>query len=165
MVWALPNFLLLGQSGKIKIISVDSGWAGNSINAVIFRKNSLASFKDTQFIAYYNQQHFVVLGKRKLGTHQWILKTTAYQGNTDDAHNCISIMADGKGYLHLAWDHHNNQLHYTKSNAPFSLQMMAEMPMTSQHENKVSYPEFYRMADGSLLFFYGMEAVARVIWY
>ncbi len=142
------------QQAAVKMVPVDSGWAANSVNTVVFRKNSLVSYKDTQFIAFYNPQRFVVLGKRKLGTDKWLLQTTAYQGNTDDAHNCISIMADGKGFLHLAWDHHNNQLHYVRSIAPFSLQMTAAMPMTSLHENRVSYPEFYRVANGNLLFFY-----------
>lgn len=148
-----PDFAI-AQNGALKIIPVDSGWAGNSVNTVVFRKNSLASFKDTQFIAYYNQQRFVVLGKRKMGASKWILKTTTFQGNTADAHNCISMMVDGKGYLHLAWDHHNNRLHYAKGITPFSLQMTAEMPMTGLHENKVSYPEFYRIAGGNLIFFY-----------
>ena len=142
------------QRAGVKMVPVDSGWAANSVNTVVFRKNSLVSCRDTQFIAFYNPQRLVVLGKRKLGTDKWLLQTTAYQGNTDDAHNCISIMADGKGYLHLAWDHHNNQLHYAKSVAPFSLQMTAVMPMTGLHENRVSYPEFYRVANGNLLFFY-----------
>ena len=133
---------------------MDSGWAANSVNTVVFRKNSLVSFGDTQFVAFYNQQRYVVLGKRKINEEKWVFITTAYQGNTADAHNCISIMADGKGYLHLAWDHHNNQLHYAKSIAPYSLQMTGELPMTGQHENKVSYPEFYRMTNGNLLFFY-----------
>lgn len=139
---------------KTSLVNVDSGWASNSVNTVIFRKNSLCSVGDTQFIAYYNAEQYVVLGKRKIGSQTWTLQTTIYQGNTADAHNCISIMADGKGYLHLAWDHHNNRLHYARSIAPYSLQMGAEIPMTGRHENKVSYPEFYKLANGNLLFFY-----------
>ncbi len=139
---------------KTKLVNVDSGWAANSVNTVVFRKNSLASLGDTQFIAYYNHQRYVVLGKRKLGTNDWTLQTATYQGNTGDAHNCISIMVDGAGYLHLAWDHHNNQLHYARSVVPYSLQMTSEVPMTGQHEGKVSYPEFYRLTNGNLLFFY-----------
>ena len=154
---ALVQFSCMAQkpaAGKVKLVNVDSGWAANSVNTVVFRKNSLCSQGDTQFIAYYNAQRYVVLGKRKIGSEKWMLKTTAWQGNTTDAHNCISIMADGKGYLHLAWDHHNNRLHYARGITPFSLEMTAEMPMTSQQENKVSYPEFYHLAKGNLLFFY-----------
>ncbi len=139
---------------QVKLIPVTEGWAHNSVNTAIFRKNSLVTYKDTQFIAFYNEQSFVVLGKRKIGSSKWIIKQTQFKGNTSDAHNVISIMVDGKGFLHMAWDHHNNPLNYCKSLAPGSLEMTDKMPMTSLHEQKVSYPEFYKLANGNLLFFY-----------
>ena len=135
--------------------AVGPGWAGNSVNTVVFRKNPLASVGDTQFIAWYNQQGFVVVGKRSLRPgSNFTLRTTGLRGNIADAHNTISIMADGNGYLHMAWDHHNNKLHYVKSVAPYALEFEPEQPMTGLHETKVSYPEFYRLANGDLLFFY-----------
>lgn len=139
---------------KPNLISVDSGWARNTVNVTVFRKNSLVSYNDTQFIAFYNPQGFVVLGKRKLGEPTWQLKQTPYQGNTFDAHNIISLMVDGEGYVHLSWDHHNNPLRYVRSIAPGSLTLTGKMPMTGKQENKVSYPEFYRLPDGNLLFLY-----------
>jgi hypothetical protein len=163
-LFTVPIFLLLtvfhpativkAQIKGVKITSVANGWANNSINTVVFRKNSLVTFRDTQFIAFYDADRYVVLGKRKSGTTKWELRKTMYQGNTADAHNTISIMVDGDGYLHLAWDHHNNALRYCKSVAPGSLEMTDKMPMTGKVENKVSYPEFYKLADGNLLFFY-----------
>ncbi|MEO6453957.1 MAG: BNR repeat-containing protein [Ginsengibacter sp.] len=142
------------QNDRVSIVNVDSGWAENSVNAVVFRKNSLVTFKDTQYISFYNQQQYVVLGKRRSGSKQWQLKVTQYKGNAGDAHNSISIMIDGDGYLHLAWDHHNNKLHYSKSMQPGSLALTEEMPMTGKLENRVSYPEFYKLPNGNLLFFY-----------
>lgn len=140
--------------GAIKIIPVDSGWARNAVNTAVFRKNSLVSFKDTQYIAFYNPQGTVVLGKRKTGQRNWQLKQTNYKGNVTDAHNVISIMIDGAGYLHIAWDHHNNRLHYAKSVRPGSLELGPELSMTGKQENRVTYPEFYRLANGDLLFMY-----------
>jgi hypothetical protein len=142
------------QNVEVKLVNVDSGWANNSVNTTIFRKNSLVSFRNWQYIAYYNKDGHVVLGKRKLDEHKWQLKTTHLKGNVSDAHNVISIMVDGNGYLHMAWNHHNNQLHYVKSKTPGSLLMSNEMPMTGKKENKLSYPEFYRMPNGNLIFFY-----------
>jgi len=139
---------------RVEVIPVQPGWAKNSINTVIFRKNSLVSFRDTQYIAFYDSSGYVVLGKRKHGTKSWRLKKTPYQGNTSDAHNTISIMVDGEGYLHVSWDHHNNELRYCKSITPGSLEMTDKLPMTGKAESKVSYPEFYKMPDGNLLFFY-----------
>lgn len=146
--------LFARQPDKGRLVTVADGWAANSVNAVIFRKNSLTSFADTQYVAFYNADKKVVLGKRHLGDTTWQLKATAFSGNANDAHNTISIMVDGAGYLHLSWDHHNNSLHYSRSVSPGSLQMGAPTGMTGKKENKVSYPEFYRLPGGNLLFMY-----------
>ncbi len=138
----------------IRVTNAGEGWAGNSVNTVVFRKNSLASFKGIQMISYYDADGFVILGKRNLGDSNWELKRTRYKGTVTDAHRSISIALDGDGYLHMTWDHHNNRLRYCRSLEPFSLELSNEMPMTGNHEAKVTYPEFYRMPDGGLLFFY-----------
>jgi hypothetical protein len=138
---------------NIKTINVDSGWANNSVNVTVFRKNSLVSFGDTQFISFYDKNKFVVVGKRNINSTNWILQRTNFKGNANDAHNIISIMVDGDGYLHVSWDHHNNKLHYAKSVSPGSLQLETAS-MTGLHEDKLSYPEFYRLKNGNLLFFY-----------
>ena len=143
-----------GMETPAVITNVGEGWAGNSINTVVFRKNSLVTHKDVQFISYYDADGFVVLGKRKLREQTWELKRTAYKGNIKDAHNSISIAVDGKGYLHMAWDHHNHPLRYVKSKEPLSLQLTEKMPMTGKDESKLSYPEFYHLPNGDLLFFY-----------
>jgi len=136
------------------LTEVDSGWAANSVNAVVFRKNSLVTHRDTQFIAFYDKNQHVVLGKRRTGEKKWILKQTPYIGNTNDAHNTISIIVDGEGYLHLSWDHHNNPLRYCRGLEPGSLEMSAMMSMTGIGETNVTYPEFHRLPDGDLLFLY-----------
>jgi BNR repeat-containing family member len=138
----------------VTISEVGKGWAGNSVNTVVFRKNSLASFKQTQFISYYDADGFVVLGKRSISENNWQIKRTQYKGNVKDAHNSISIAIDGEGFLHMAWDHHGNALRYAKSKEPLSLELTDKMPMTGNDENKISYPEFYKMPNGNLLFFY-----------
>lgn len=143
-----------GQALAVTVSPVDSGWAGNSINAVVFRKNSLVSYGGLQFISFYDAEGHVILGKRKNGAGKWQLAKTGFKGNIKDAHNSISIMTDGKGYVHLAWDHHNNKLNYSRSRKPLSLEMGDKEEMTGKNENSVSYPEFYRMPGGDLLFLY-----------
>jgi hypothetical protein len=154
--WMVSSGSLQAQKedAAARLIPVAKGWARNSINAVIFRHNSLVTVKDTQFIAYYDGDRNLVLGKRRLGSSNWQLQTTPYKGNTADAHNSISLMADGDGYLHVSWDHHNNSLRYCRSTQPGSLNLTEKMPMTGLHEDKVSYPEFYRLPDGGLIFLY-----------
>ncbi|MEO7312650.1 MAG: BNR-4 repeat-containing protein [Chitinophagaceae bacterium] len=137
-----------------KTINVGEGWANNSVNTVVFRRNSLASFGDTQYISYYDKDSYMVVGKRKLGSKKWILQRSTFKGNTSDAHNTISMIVDGTGYLHLSWDHHGNPLRYCKSLAPGSLQMTNKLPMTGSRETNVTYPEFHRLPNGNLVFLY-----------
>lgn len=141
------------ESG-VRVVDVADGWARNSVNAVVFRKNSLVTHGDQQYIAFYDQDANVVLGKRQLGSEAWELKTTPYKGNALDAHNSISLMVDGAGLLHVAWDHHNNALRYARSLRPGALELTDELAMTGRDERSVSYPEFHRQPDGGLLFFY-----------
>lgn len=140
---------------------VGEGWANNSVNAVVFRKNSLVTHGDTQYVAYYDAERYLVLGKRTLGGTQWTTRRTAWQGNAADAHNSISIMVDGAGYLHVSWDHHNNPLRYARGVAPGSLELGPKQAMTGTDENEVSYPEFHRLPNGNLLFFYRLGGSGR----
>lgn len=133
---------------------VGAGYSGTSVNTAIFRCNSVASHDGWQFVAYYDSTATVVIGKRRIGSDRWELTRTQYKGNIKDAHNVISIMADGDGYLHMAFDHHGHRLKYCRSVAPLSAEMGELSPMTGSNEGNVTYPEFYRLADGDLLFVY-----------
>jgi hypothetical protein len=158
----MAAMLLAGACQAAPIVSVvGDGWANNSVNAVVFRKNSLVTHGDTQYVAYYDAQRYLVLGKRKLGSLEWTVRRSAWQGNAADAHNAISIMVDGAGYLHVSWDHHNNPLRYARGVAPGSLELGPKLAMVGANEDEVSYPEFYRLPNGNLLFFYRLGGSGR----
>ncbi|WP_035647930.1 BNR repeat-containing protein [Flavobacterium sp. ASV13] len=142
-------------------ILVGNGWSSNSVNTVKFRKNALTTFKDFQFIAYYDNDGYVILGKRKLNSTNWQIVKTPYSGNVKDAHNTISIAIDGDGYLHISWDHHDTKLRYAKSKSPLSLDLDKEESMTGIAEQKVTYPEFHNLPNGNLVFFYRSGASGR----
>jgi hypothetical protein len=151
----LLQFLLLGASdAQTRLVPIGLGWAQNTVNTTIFRHNSVVSHQDMQYVAYYDQDGHVILGKRTLGSLEWVTRKTNYTGNVKDAHNGISIMVDGEGYLHMSWDHHGHPLHYCRSVAPGSLELTGMLSMTGRQEKKVTYPEFYRLSDGNLLFLY-----------
>ena len=131
-----------------------NGWSNNSVNTVIFRKNALVSFRHIQYAAYYDADQFLVLAKRKLNSPTWKTLRTNYKGDAADAHKSISIMVDGNGILHVAWSQHNNALNYAHALKAGSLVLSEKKPMLAERENKVSYPEFYKLANGDLLFLY-----------
>jgi hypothetical protein len=144
----------MAQIGKVVTSTIGLGWANNSVNTVVFRKNSLVTFKGEQYAAYYNNDQVLVLAKRKSGSVNWQVAATQYKADAADAHKDVSIMVDGAGYLHVAWGHHNQALNYAKSIKPGSLILSAQQNMTGISESKVSYPEFYRLMGGDLLFVY-----------
>lgn len=146
-------FISLTVNGQ-KLVPVAEGWSNNSVNVTIFRKNSLVTEDSIQFIAYYDPDGFLTLGKRNIDTEKWEIRKTQYQGNVSDAHNSISIMTDKEGYLHVSWDHHGHLLRYAISKAPYSLELTDKLSMTGNLETNVTYPEFFRMPNGNLIFMY-----------
>lgn len=144
----------LAQPQDARVMDVGLGWAKNTVNTAVFRKNSLVSNDVFQFVSYYDGEGFLTIGKRQLNSESWTVQRTAYTGHAADAHNVISMMVDGDGYLHVAWDHHNGRLRYAKSTEPEGLQLGEEEAMIGSEENRVTYPEFFALPNGDLLFFY-----------
>ena len=139
---------------SVRSVDVAEGWASTPVNAAIFRRNSLWTHENEQYISFYNAEGSMVIGKRKLSAGDWTLNDTGYHGNVRDAHNIISMAVDGDGFLHVAFDHHDDSLHYCRSIAPGSLELGPMESMVGFNEIDVTYPEFYSMPDGDLLFVY-----------
>lgn len=144
----------VGVGVDTRLVKVADGYSRTSVNTAVFRNSSLVTFGDEQYISFYDGDGYLVLGKRRLGSDSWTIRRSRYKGNVADAHNVISMAVDGDGYVHVAFDHHNSRLRYCRGVAPGSLELGGEQPMTGSGEDRVTYPEFYRLADGSLLFVY-----------
>lgn len=134
--------------------SPGKGWARNSVNVAVFRRNSIASHGASQFVSFYDSTGRMILARRRIGSHEWKVSPTPYSGNVRDAHNTISIMPDGSGNLHVAWDHHGTPLRYCRSITADTLALTAPMEMIGSEEEAVTYPEFHRLPDGRLIFLY-----------
>ena len=144
-----------------KLLPVGEGYSSTSVNTAVFRGSSLATHGDTQYISFYDPEGYVTLGKRRLGSDKWTINKTQYKGNVKDAHNVISIGIDGDGYIHASFDHHGHPLHYARSLNPGGLELGELESMTGKDENDVTYPEFYTMPDGDMIFAYRSGASGR----
>ncbi len=83
-------------------------------------------------------------------------------GNVKDAHNIISMMVDGEGYhARILLTIMDINLNYCRSIAPGSLELGEKMPMTGVDEGNVTYPEFYSLSGGDLLFAYRSGSSGR----
>lgn len=140
---------------------VGDGYAGTSVNTAVFRCSSLATHGEWQYISYYDADGCVVVGRRRGDSGRWTLHRTQYRGNVSDAHNVISLAVDGSGRLHLAFDHHGDSLRYCRGIAPDTLALGAPEPMVGRDEQDVTYPEFYLLDGGDLLFAYRSGASGR----
>jgi hypothetical protein len=135
----------------VKYVPVALGYASTVANP---SGNCLVTYKDWQYIGFWDQDHYMVLGKRKHGTAEWQFNKTKYKGHCEDAHRTINLRFDGDGYLHVAFDHHASPLRYVRSEEPESINVGEEMPMIGRNENKTTYPEFYNMLNGDMILLY-----------
>jgi hypothetical protein len=142
------------QGADVRVSELGLGWARSSVNAVIFRTASLASHGSTQYAAYYDDSAHVVLAKRRIGSTTWTLSRTPYTNDVSDAHNAIAIAVDGSGVLHVAWAEHNKALHYARAVHAGSLVLGPPEQITGLREERVTYPQFYTLPGGDLLFVY-----------
>jgi hypothetical protein len=129
-------------------------WSGSSVNVVADQHHTLFSDGRVQYAAFYAADRRLVLARRNLSEDGWETVITPYTGNVADAHNTASIVVDGDGYLHLAWDHHASPLNYARGIAPGSLELGPKASMTGRREDSVTYPSFFRLPGGDLLFLY-----------
>lgn len=156
LLWSLT-----GSIAAQSLSEVGPGYSITSVNTTIFRQSSIVTHGDTQYIAYYDTACYLTVGKRQAGASGWTLLRSAYKGRCEDAHNGISIGVDGHGYLHVAFDHHGHKLKYCRSLVPGGLALGEKQPMTGLDEEDVTYPEFYSLPDGDLLFAYRSGASGR----
>lgn len=148
------NALSLQDKDCTRMFYVGQGYSRTSINTSIFRRSALVSGHGFQFIGYYDKKGRVVLGRRILGSSKWRFKRLNYKVKITDAHNVISLGLDNDGYLHVAFGMHCRPLRYLRSLRPLSLQMSECIDMDGVKEDAVTYPEFYTLETGELLFCY-----------
>lgn len=146
--------LVTGSDLSARVVPLGPGWARSSVNAVIFRQHGLLTHDGTQTAAYYDPDGRMVLARRAHPTGGWETHRTAHTGNVADAHNAISFGVDGDGVVHVSWDQHDDSLRYARSVGPGALELAEPGAMTGAHEGQVTYPQFYGLPDGDLLFVY-----------
>lgn len=144
------------------------GYAGSSsINTVNFVHNALHTENGQQFIAYYYRHatsttdpnnNRIVIARRNINTNVWQMFFTTFTANAiTDGHDVAAFGVDGAGYLHLSWGMHGDAFHYAKTTTPvFGTNAIVFGPDTTMtgRENSVTYPQWLRMPNGDLLYFF-----------
>ena len=176
LVYCLFYLVTAAQTPGLTVVdkaalTLSNGVYGNIINGQSFQQDAIVSYKGWQYISYYNAQRQVCIARRKLPTGDWqVLAFTDYRfsfaRNLDnDAHNTISIgICPNDGTLHMAFDHHANDLHYRVSQKKMldnanTVTWSADLfsPVLDHLEEgktlkSVTYPCFTTTPKGDLLF-------------
>src|SRR5690606_19011582 len=71
-----------------------------------------------------------------------------------DSHNYIDMAMDDRGFIHVAGNMHVDSLIYFRSKKPFDITEFERLGMTGKHEDKVTYPRFFKDNQGTLCFQY-----------
>ncbi|WP_158837375.1 BNR repeat-containing protein [Polaribacter sp. L3A8] len=144
-----------------------NGRFSSGINGRTFQKDALISHKGFQYLVHYNADRRVCLSRRKLPNGSWnTIQFLDYHFKSNDSHNCISMgICPNDGTIHLAFDHHVDDLHYRVSkkglaNNPETMawNVAAFGPIISELEKDkpivITYPKFWQTPDGNLQFNY-----------
>jgi hypothetical protein len=144
------------QTLPFRRIPIGSAYAANTVNATVFRLNSLTTFRGMQYTTYFAPDGNVVVAARPEDGDQWdIAPLPGVMGSLKDAHNGSVLGVSPDGHLHLAYNHHVHPMHYRRTEKPGDIRSFGpERPMTGRTETQVTYPQFVTAPDGSLLFFY-----------
>lgn len=158
---------------RITVLGKDPG-QGHRINVNSFQQDALLSFAGFQYAAWYEDSdhgsstRWIYLGRRKLPEGQWQkFLFQDYEQTRDDGHNTISLGISGDGVIHLAYDLHNMDLNYRRSNTAVALEpelVQWKPDLFTSNLNTLSsrwpksmfermtYPRFLRLDCGDLLF-------------
>jgi len=165
-----------GEVTKVGDSLVDPGalTIKGGINGLSFQQEAVISHKKYQYVAYYDAQRRVCLGRRKLPAGRWeIIRFADYDFKSNDPHNTISMgICPNDGTIHLAFDHHGHPLHYRVSRkhaashpdrAVWTTSLFG--PVVSELENgkpiALTYPRFWSTPDGGLQFCYRKGRAGR----
>jgi hypothetical protein len=137
---------------------------GEGLNGLSFQQDAVLSHKGWQYVAYYNAVRHVCVARRKLPAGAWqIVELKDYTQTENDSHNTISLgICAQDGTLHLAFDHHDNDLHYRRSvagvaSSPDSSAWDASRfgattnQLTGSRLTTITYPRFVSEPSGKML--------------
>ncbi len=131
---------------------------GTTVNGQTFQQEAVISHRGHQYAAYFADGGVLSIARRQLPAGEWqVIRFDDYKARDHrDAHNVASMgLCAGDGTIHLAFDHHNDTMHYRRSVAqlasePQSFEWRAEHfgPVTSSLEagkpiSNVTYPQFF----------------------
>ncbi|MCK5862375.1 MAG: BNR repeat-containing protein, partial [Candidatus Hydrogenedentes bacterium] len=138
-------FVVIPQT--LEVVDVMPVWAGHPVGFY------LLTHEDMQFIAFYDADRKMTVGKRSLNDTVWefqrLPETLGW-----DSHNYITMAIDGKHQIHLSGNMHVKPLVYFRTTIALDITTFERAPMVGNRETRMTYPKFLRNKKNALLFSY-----------
>lgn len=146
---AVLSLLCAGVSGEVvgETVDVAEVPAGFPVGF------ALLSTPDRQYVAYYDADHVMTVGSRRLVGGGWIYQKLPSKVGWD-SHNYVTMALDGAGHLHVSGNMHCVPLVYFRTRVAGDIATLEPAAMTGEMENRVTYPQFFKDGEGRLLFTY-----------
>ncbi|MDP6525075.1 MAG: BNR repeat-containing protein [Kiritimatiellia bacterium] len=114
---------------------------------------SLLTRGKDQYVAYYNEKHQMIVARCRLEekTYQKVVLPSKVGW---DSHNYLTMAFDSTGNIHLSGNMHCVPLIYFRTGEPGDITTFKRFSMTGKGENRCTYPNFLKDAEGTLLFNY-----------
>lgn len=133
-----------------------------NVNSLPFTQDPLATADGRQYAVWITgPERAPLLCRRELPDGAWgePIDLSVFPGSPFaaaaklDPHHSYSLGLDGTGRVHVAGNSHNESLRYARSAAGDATRWEAA-EMLGVEEERVTYPAFVSLPDGTLLFFY-----------
>jgi hypothetical protein len=147
--------------GSLRLLPAPANNVANC-NSLPFTQDPLATDGNRQYAVWVSGPHRVpLLARRDLPEGSWSepLDLSAVPGSPFaaatklDPHHSYSLGIDARGRVHVAGNNHNEALRYARSD-PGDPTRWQTAEMIGAEEERVTYPAFVSLPDGTLLFFY-----------
>ena len=142
--------LTAGEKTRMRKIPVAEGLASHPVNG----GRCLISDGENQYIAFYDGDHNMTIGKRKLSETNWDFARLPERVGWD-THNKILLFRDRTGHLHVTGNMHCAQLRYYRTKESGNIHTFEGIhTWTGDYENRVTYPTVFKLRDGSIYLMY-----------
>ncbi len=140
----------VSREAEIHRIPVTKGLASHPVNG----GHCLISDGEYQYIAFYDGEHRMTVGKRKLSETEWDFAKLPEKVGWD-THNRVILFQDRKGYLHVTGNMHCVPLRYYRTTELGNIHTFKPIhKWTGDYEDRVTYPSVLKLRDGSIYILY-----------
>lgn len=139
-----------------------------TVNGRTHQQSPLVTSRGYQYVTYFNADRRLCVGRRKLPDGPWdVFAFEDHFFQSNDSHNAAVLgICEKDGTVHLAFDHHADQLNYRVSQLgvahkpeqhPWEADLFGEVQHTLGSvtpAKRVTYPRFFPTPSGNLMLYY-----------